>query len=89
VLGLQVRGDHLLIDPCIPRAWPGYEIAFRHRGPQSRATSYQIAIENPHGVSRGIASATLDDKPLDVTDRKARVALVNDGETHRAHIVLG
>jgi cyclic beta-1,2-glucan synthetase len=89
ILGLQVRGDHLLIDPCIPKAWPGYEIAFRRRGPQSRATSYQIAIENPHGVSRGIASATLDGKPLDVTDRKARVALVNDGETHRAHIVLG
>jgi cellobiose phosphorylase len=89
VLGLQVRGDHLLIDPCIPKAWPGYQIVFRHRGGQGRVTHYQIAVENPHGVSCGIGAAVLDGMPLDLPDRKARIALVNDGETHRAHIVLG
>ncbi len=39
VLGLQVRSDHLLIDPCIPEAWAGYDIAFRHRGGESRSRS--------------------------------------------------
>ena len=89
VLGFQVRGDRLLIDPCIPKAWPGYEIVFRHRGAQSRVTLYQIAVENPHGVSRGIAAAALDDRPLDLIDRKAQIPLVNDGTTRRARIVLG
>ncbi len=41
-----------LIDPCIPRAWPGFEIDFRYH-----SARYEIVVENPHGVSRGVASS--------------------------------
>ncbi len=51
ILGLRLRGATLSIDPCIPKAWPRYEMTFRHRG-----ADYQIVVENPDGVSRGVAS---------------------------------
>ena len=45
----------LVIEPCIPRAWPGYEIDFSYH-----SSRYEIVVENPHGVSRGVVSAELD-----------------------------
>ena len=51
ILGFRLRGTTLLLDPCIPRAWPGYEIDFRYH-----SASYEIVVENPQGVSRGVAS---------------------------------
>jgi len=29
ILGFHLRGEKLEMDPCIPRAWPGFEIVFR------------------------------------------------------------
>ena len=51
ILGFAVRGTTLRIDPCIPRAWPGYEIDFRYH-----SARYEIVVENPHGVSRGVVA---------------------------------
>ena len=53
--GFRLRGTTLLLDPCIPRAWPGFEIDFRYH-----SARYEIVVENPHGVSRGVASVELD-----------------------------
>ena len=36
ILGFRLRGTTLLIDPCIPRAWPGYEIDFRYHSASVR-----------------------------------------------------
>jgi len=47
------------IDPCIPRNWPGYSIRFRYH-----SSTYQIKVDNPSGVSRGIALIELDGKLL-------------------------
>ncbi len=82
ILGFRLRGTTLLIDPCIPRAWPGYEIEFRFH-----SARYQIVVENPQGVSRGVASAELDGQAL--TDSGATIPLVDDGATHRVRVVLG
>ena len=32
ILGFRVHGTVLAIDPCLPKAWPGYEIVFHRRG---------------------------------------------------------
>jgi len=55
ILGLHKEGDMLRLDPCIPRDWPGFDLTIRHG-----AARYRITVDNPKGVSRGIASATLD-----------------------------
>ena len=82
ILGFRVQGTSLLLDPCIPRAWPGFEIVFRHG-----TTRYEIHVENPGGVSRGIAHVELDGAAL--CGAQARVTLADDGQTHRVRVMLG
>jgi cyclic beta-1,2-glucan synthetase len=59
ILGFRLRGTTLMIDPCIPRAWPGFEIDFRYH-----SARYEIVVQNPEGVSRGVASIELDGAAL-------------------------
>jgi cyclic beta-1,2-glucan synthetase len=82
ILGFRLRGKTLVIDPCIPRKWPGFEIVYRYG-----STRYEIAVENPRGVSRGVSSVELDGKAL--AQRPAQIALADDRATHRARIILG
>jgi cyclic beta-1,2-glucan synthetase len=82
ILGFRLRGTTLHIDPCIPRAWPGYEIVFRYR-----SATYEIGVENPTGVSRGVASCEVDGRAL--PGNGAAIPLLDDGATHAVRIVLG
>jgi cyclic beta-1,2-glucan synthetase len=82
ILGFRLQGNSLLLDPCIPKAWPGFRIDFRYR-----SSRYDIAIENPGGVSRGIVRAELDGVAL--PGKEARIELADDGATHRVRVVLG
>ncbi|MCI0586303.1 MAG: hypothetical protein L0323_05630 [Planctomycetes bacterium] len=81
ILGFRKRGSALQIDPCIPRAWKGFEIAYRHG-----ATLYRIAVENPKGVCRGVSRVSLDGAPL---PGGALVPLTDDGRIHQVEVVLG
>jgi cyclic beta-1,2-glucan synthetase len=81
ILGFRVRGTMLSIDPCIPRNWPNYSINFRYH-----SATYQIRVDNPSGVSRGVASIRVDGQTL--VDR-ANIPLSDDGARHEVLIVLG
>jgi cyclic beta-1,2-glucan synthetase len=83
LLGLRVQGANLAIDPCIPHDWPSFEIMFRYR-----SSRYQITVENPLGVCRGILATRLDGEML-TGNKKLLVPLVDDGATHTVHVVLG
>ncbi len=76
ILGFRLQGDRLRIEPCIPSHWPRFEIVYRHH-----ATRYEIAVENPDGVSRGVCRTDLDGVRLE--DGAAPITLVADGDTHR------
>jgi cyclic beta-1,2-glucan synthetase len=82
ILGLRLQGAFLLLDPCIPKHWPRFEIVFRHAG-----TRYDIAVENPNGVCSGISSAELDGEKL--SELPIRLRLCDDGAAHRICAVLG
>jgi cyclic beta-1,2-glucan synthetase len=82
ILGLQCEGSSLHIDPCIPNSWPGFEIWLRRRSAQ-----LHIKIENPNGVTRGIAAARMDGTLL--TQRPLRFELADDHLTHELSITLG
>ncbi|GAC1451462.1 MAG: glucoamylase family protein [Steroidobacteraceae bacterium] len=83
LLGFKVRGTSLLVSPCIPEKWPHFAITFRYR-----SARYEILIENPQGVSHGVAHAELDGKRL-APDPQVRIPLVDDGNTHAVRVVLG
>ena len=86
ILGFRVRGAVLLLDPCIPKAWPGFEIAYRYR-----SARYKIEVENPREVSRGVTSWTLDGatQPAPPTGTSVRITLADDGATHHVRLILG
>jgi cyclic beta-1,2-glucan synthetase len=81
MLGFRLRGTRLVIDPCIPRAWPRFEMVFRHR-----SARYDIVVENPRGVSRGVGAMELDGV---AGDGHVGIELADDGAAHRVRIVLG
>ena len=76
ILGFRLQGDRLRLEPCIPSHWPRFEIVYRHH-----ATRYEIAVENPDGVSRGVCRTDVDGVRLE--DGAAPITLVADGDTHR------
>jgi cyclic beta-1,2-glucan synthetase len=80
ILGFQLRGQQLKMDPCVPRWWRDFEIIYR-RG----HTTYRIKVENPLAVSRGVASVELDGttQPDDI------LHLADDGQNHSVRVVLG
>ena len=82
ILGFRQRGATLVIDPCVPKSWPGFTIAFQYR-----SARYEIAVENPNGVSHGVSRISLDGKALQTSD--ARIPLADDGATHQVEVVLG
>jgi cyclic beta-1,2-glucan synthetase len=81
ILGFRLRGARLVIDPCIPRAWRGFEIVFRYR-----SARYDLVVENPRGVSRGVSSVEVDSVSL---TGDLSIPLVDDRKAHRVRIVLG
>ena len=82
ILGFRLQGKTLVIEPCIPRAWKGFELSFKYR-----SARYEIVVENPHGVSSGIGRMELDGERL--ATGAARFNLNDDGVVHRIRIVLG
>ena len=90
ILGFQPQGDHLRISPCIPKSWPRYDIVYRHRDKQGIVTPYEITVENPAGVHRGVIRVELDGVEQSISARDAaRIPLLEDARTHRVRIVLG
>jgi cyclic beta-1,2-glucan synthetase len=82
ILGIDVRARILRVDPCIPRAWPGFEFTYRYG-----SSRYSVAVKNPRGVSRGIAHAALDGREL--AGAAIEINLVDDGRDHHCEVTLG
>jgi cyclic beta-1,2-glucan synthetase len=84
LLGLRVESragsDVLVVDPCVPKSWPEYEMTLRRNG-----GTWRIRVENPRGVNRGVARVTLDGKAVAGQD----VALADGGEHDVVVTLLG
>ena len=80
ILGFHLQGEKLRIEPCIPRSWRNFEIDYRHKN-----TLYQIRVENPSGVCRGVVEVRLDGELLSSND----IPLTVDGQTHQVLVALG
>ncbi|HKP65544.1 MAG TPA: glycosyl transferase family 36, partial [Casimicrobiaceae bacterium] len=90
ILGFDLCGNTLLIDPCVPADWPGFEIDYVRRGEAGTTTRFTIVVDNAAGVERGVARVSIDDESPRATDGKpARVALTDDGAVHRIRVTLG
>jgi len=81
ILGIRREGDELVLDPCIPSTWPGFEATVTLG--KSRFT---IRVDNPDGRCRGIAQAKRDGVDLPCDGRALRTPL--DGHTHDLNLRL-
>ena len=80
ILGVRPAPAGLVIDPCIPRTWPGFEVRY-----QRGATAWVIRVRNPEGVSPGVVSRELDGEPVE----GELIPLREDGREHTVEVVLG
>lgn len=80
ILGLRLRGDRLYIEPCIPSTWEGFNITYRHKG-----TVYDIRVENPHRVGRGVREIWLDDRLIE--DKV--ISLADGNKEHSIRVIMG
>jgi cellobiose phosphorylase len=80
ILGFQLRGRTLRIEPCIPPSWPGFELSYRHQ-----SATYQILVDNSAGTGRGVRSIELDGQPVP----NHVLPLSDDRKTHNVHVQLG
>jgi cyclic beta-1,2-glucan synthetase len=80
ILGLRKEGDSIFFDPCIPSNWDGYSITYQHG-----ESIYQINLENPHRVSRGVTQVFLDGEEL----ADGRIPLLADGKKRQVRVLLG
>jgi N,N'-diacetylchitobiose phosphorylase len=79
ILGVRPELDALVVDPCIPRAWPRFHVARRFRG-----MNIDITVENPRHVCRGARSLTVDGTPVD--GNRIPLSLLRDGAVVRAEL---
>jgi N,N'-diacetylchitobiose phosphorylase len=60
ILGVRPGLDGLVVDPCIPAEWDGFEVRRQWRG-----AVYHLEVRNPEHVSRGIGEVLVDGAPHD------------------------
>ena len=82
ILGIHLRGAKLAIEPCIPHGWQGFEATYL-RG----STRYLVRVNNPRGVNRGVARASLDGREL--AGGVCEISLADDGREHTFEVTLG
>lgn len=80
LLGLKRLNDKLVINPCIPEAWTGYEAIYR-----AGSSTYNIRVRNPHHVTGGVVHIQCDGETL----QDGYVPLFDDGQTHDVRVELG
>ena len=80
VLGIR-REAFLIVDPCIPTAWPGFKATVKLGAVRS-----DIRVENPSHRCRGVSCAVLDGTPISRVDGRVRVPL--DAGTHELRISI-
>ena len=60
ILGIQPDYDGLRIDPCVPEGFGSYTLSRKFRG-----VTYDITIENPGNVQKGIARMIVDGEEIE------------------------
>jgi cyclic beta-1,2-glucan synthetase len=80
ILGLRRKDGDLLVDPCIPPHWPGFEASIRV-GDQH----CHVVVDNSSGTGRGVLSMTLDGGTLE----SPLVKLGPGSSKRELHVVLG
>lgn len=78
MLGIRPQLEELVVDPCIPKEWRSFDVSRKWRG-----ALYQIHVENPDGVSKGVRRLYVDGARAD------KIPPFADGEKHEIRVIMG
>lgn len=78
MLGIRPGFTTLSIDPCIPESWDGFRVKRIWRGAE-----YDITVENPDKVQKGVKALFCDDLPVTEIPLKPR------GTSTNVKVVMG
>lgn len=78
MLGIRPGLHTLEIDPCIPAEWDGFSVTRTWRG-----TVFQIQVENPEHVEKGVKEQYLDG------EKTEQIPEQEPGTIHQVRIVMG
>lgn len=80
ILGIRPTYDGLEVNPCIPAEWKGFNVRRQFRGAR-----YDIRVNNPNGVMKGVVSVTIDGKTLN----SGIIPLKPAGSTCTVEVLMG
>jgi cellobiose phosphorylase len=80
VLGIRPQYHGLLVDPCIPKDWTDFRVTRRFRN-----AVYEIHVDNPDHVSKGIKDVNVDGKRM----KTSLLNIFSDRKKHFVNITMG
>jgi cellobiose phosphorylase len=80
ILGIQPDYNGLIVDPCIPTDWKGFNITRKFRG-----ATYRIEVQNPTGISKGVKEMIIDGK----SQSSNLIPMFGDGKEHIVKVIMG
>ncbi len=78
MLGIRPGFDELIVDPCIPKDWDGFEVSRVFRG-----ATYNISVINSEHVEKGVKKIYIDGKEV------SKIPVFAGGEEHAIDVVMG
>jgi cellobiose phosphorylase len=80
ILGIRPEFNGLVVDPCIPPEWDGFEVRRIYRG-----SIYNIHVSNPQKVAKGVKRVTVDGAPMSGNV----LPIFGDGKEHGVEVIMG
>lgn len=79
ILGVRITFDGMMIDPCIPSDWSGFQVQRKWRG-----ATFKITVENPQGVQKGVKAITFNGQPIQGT-----IPVQQEGSVNEVLVIMG
>ncbi len=80
ILGIKPEYDGLVVDPCIPKEWDGFNITRKFRG-----ATYRIKISNPNHVSSGVKQLLVNGEKME----NNKIPIYPNGSIQSVEVILG
>jgi N,N'-diacetylchitobiose phosphorylase len=59
ILGIRLGFDGMIVDPCIPAEWDGFNVQRQWRG-----ATFDISVRNPEHVQKGVTAVELNGRAV-------------------------
>ena len=79
ILGLNIEGGVLKINPCIPKDWKEYIIRYRYKN-----SMYNITVKNPNEKNTGVTIFKLNGQEI----KEKQINLKDDGKVNEIEIIM-